>query len=434
MKKLKWLVAVVLLVFSNTHVFAQTIDDYAQESLSQLGYTPYNKALSAIVVDAHTGDVFFEQEANKTVDPASITKLMTAYVVYDAVKSGQLSWDQQIVATANDAAISQLPELSNTTIVAGESYTLRELMTMHLVTSSNVASIMMANLVSSNDLTRFIQLMNDKAQALSLTHTVYTNPSGALTADFNGLITIVGYPDTQPSYSTAADVAKLSVALLKEHPEIIEMTRLSSVTVGQHTQYPETLRSTNALLPDMVLETEGVEGLKTGTSGESGYSFVASVKRGDLRLIVVVLGVGHYTDAQASVDRFYYSNALIEQTYKEYQKKTMLTAGNYMVDNIEIQVNQNYEVVVAKDEPSLTYRLENDTLVIDRPLANIHGQTTDVLPIVNVTKIKQEEERRQREQLMLWLAVIVMSGVLITLMAILTLRAKRYKRRTVRRR
>ncbi|MBS4770700.1 D-alanyl-D-alanine carboxypeptidase [Carnobacteriaceae bacterium zg-ZUI240] len=408
MKKVKWLMLLCLLLFPSANVFGETLNEYTKESLTQLGYTPYNDVTSAMVVDVQTGDVYFAHNENRVVDPASITKLMTAYLVYEAVANQSVSWDTKVTATANDAAISRLPELSNTTIIEGETYTLQDLMYMHLMSSSNVASVMMANLLSHNDLSAFVGQMNRTGQQLGLRHTTYTNPSGAVTADFSGLIQISGYPANQPSYSTAYDVAKLTVELLKKFPEIVNITQLTQVSVGKHTAYPETLTSTNVTLPGMPLGYAGVTGLKTGTSGESGYSFVASANRGDMQLVAVVLGVGRYGDGLGNMDRFYYTNALLDKTYRTYSKKVVIAAGEYMVNDTEIRVESPYEAVVSQQGVSQNYRLENDALVIQRPFQNLYGKTEDTIPVTNVTKLKQEEARRQQEQLLLGIVIVVL--------------------------
>lgn len=432
----KWIVMLLsfVLMLPNAMVSAQTTQTFIRLALSQLGYNLSYTPQSVIVVEAESGDIVFQENENAKVDVASITKLMTTYIVLEAIKSGQVTWEQTVIASQIDMQISQLPELSNTTIVAGERYTIRDLMLMHLVRSSNVASIMLAKAVSNQDVTAFVRLMNEKAKALGLMDTTYTNPSGAITADFEGLVTIADFNSSQPSYSTAKDVAKLSLALMKDYPEVLEMTKLSRVVVGQNTSFPETLTNTNATLPNFDLGLTGVDGLKTGTSQMSGYSYVSTAKRGDLRFVAVVLGVGSYPNALAEVDRFYVGNALLEQVFQQYERKTLLNAGQYKIGEIDVELTAPYIALANKTQPNVSYDLKDDTLVIAKSLPNLYGKTHDEREIVNLTKIRLEKEKKEREQLFMIIGISVLVILVLFGAFYVYLLRQQAKRRAMRKR
>lgn len=408
-----------------SQVNAQTLQQYVSPSLKELGYTLSYQPKGVIVVDTESGDIVFSENENAKVDVASVTKLMSAYVVFRAISQGKITLDDTIVATTNDQAISQLTELSNSTIVSGERYTIKDLLLMHLVKSSNVASVMLAKVVSNNDVNAFVHQMNDTAKTLGLTNTLYTNPSGAVTRDFEGLLTISDYDRTQPSYSSAKDVAKLAIALIKDFPQVLQMTSQLVVNVGQNTNFPERLTNTNLTLPQSVLGFSGVDGLKTGSSDLDGYSFVATVKRNDVRFVVVVVGVGQYPDETASYERFYISNALAEQSFKQYTKQTLLLPGNYMVDTTEIQVTDTYTTLAAPNT-QLNYQLVDDKLIIERVLPNLYDKTQDELPIINITKQKLAEEKRKRDAFLAKLAI----GFVIVVVLLLSIVMLKWKRQT----
>jgi D-alanyl-D-alanine carboxypeptidase len=131
------------------------------------GYTDVlevNKPKASIVIDGVNGQILWEENAEVVREPASISKMMTVFLVFDAIKEGKLTLDTPIKATEKDQAISQLYAISNNDIEAGVEYPVRELLKMVIVPSSNVATVMLANIVSANDAGGFIKRMNDKAQ------------------------------------------------------------------------------------------------------------------------------------------------------------------------------------------------------------------------------------------------------------------------------
>lgn len=409
----KWIIMLLsfVLVLPNVIVSAQTTQEFVQPELLRLGYQLSNRPISALVVEVESGDILFSENEMAKVDIASISKLMSAYIVFEAIKKGQLTWEQKVTASQVDEQISQLPELSNTMISAGESYTIRDLMLMHLIGSSNVASLMLAKAVANQDVTAFVRLMNDKAKALGLTDTTYTNPSGAVTSDFLGLVTIADFNPSQSSKSTAKDVAKLSLALIKDYPEILEMTKLAHVVVGENTAFPETLTNTNKTLPSLALGLEGVDGLKTGTSGTHGYSYVTTAKRGNLRFLAVVLGVGEYPDELAAMERFYVGNALLERVFQQYERKTILNAGPYKIGEIDIELTEPYIALAEKTQTNRSYNLKDDTLVIAKSFPNLYGKTFDELEIVNLTKKRLAKEKQESEQKLLVIIALSLAGI-----------------------
>ena len=194
-----------------------------------------------IVVNLSNGEILFQENPDNIVDPASLSKLMTIFMVYDAIKSGRIRLEDKVVATKNDQAISNLTNLSNSPIVAGVEYPVSELIKMALLPSSNAAVLMLANLINSNT-DDYVDLINQKAQELGMTNTKFVGASGAVTHDFEGLYTVQRYPSNETNQSTARDLAKMVVAMLKAHPEITEITKNKELTVMSGTPYAKPLR------------------------------------------------------------------------------------------------------------------------------------------------------------------------------------------------
>ena len=136
------------------------------------GYTEATEAYrpkSTLLIDGNTGDVLWEENADEVRDPASMSKAMTLYLVFEAMSKGEISEDTVITATPTDQAIADIYEISNNKIVAGVDYTVSELITMTAVPSSNVTTVMLANYLTNNDPDKWLDMMNeDLKQAYEL--------------------------------------------------------------------------------------------------------------------------------------------------------------------------------------------------------------------------------------------------------------------------
>ena len=228
-----------------TGMFAPITTVLAQESSITITQNEGNSVSEAdtpkgdIVVNFSNGEILFQENPDRVVDPASLSKLMTIFLVYDAIKSGKFTLQDKVVATKNDQAISNLTNLSNSPIVAGVEYPVSDLVKMALLPSSNAAVLMLANLINPNT-DDYVDLINQKAQELGMTNTKFVGASGAVTQDFEGLYTVQRYPSNETNQSTARDLAKMVVAMLKAHPEITEITKNKELTVMSGTPYSKT--------------------------------------------------------------------------------------------------------------------------------------------------------------------------------------------------
>ncbi len=218
-----------------------------------------------ILIDYHTGAVLVEKNADKKLNPASLTKLMTAYVAGQEVKSGNISLDDQ-VRISRKAWAKNFPDSSKMFIEVGTDVPLIDLYRGLIVQSGNDASVAIAEHVAGSE-GAFVSLMNSWSQKLGLENTGYTNPHGL---DSDGL------------YSTPHDIALLSQAIIRDLPDIYSLYSETSYTYNGITQY-----NRNGLLRDRSLN---VDGMKTGYTSGAGYSLATSATSGDMRLISVVMG------------------------------------------------------------------------------------------------------------------------------------------------
>ncbi|MGM0175339.1 DUF1958 domain-containing protein [Enterococcus sp. DIV0800] len=339
-----------------------------------------NKPKSSIIVDGTNGQILWQEDPDIPRDPASISKMMTVFLVFDAIKEGKLNLDTTITATEKDQAISEIYALSNSKIVAGVAYPVRELLKMVTVPSSNVATVMLANAVSKNDAGAFIQSMNEKAQKIGMKQTYFHNCSGASAVSFAGLYQPQGFNANESNRSTARDLATMVFHLLKEYPEVLNFTKNPKVTTMERTPYAESFETYNYSLPGAKYGLEGEDGLKTGSGPNSAFNYIATAKRGQTRLIEVILGVGDWSNQDGEYYRHTFGNAILEKTFNEYSYQRILPSGQHTIDGKVIKLKQDFYGVVKKNEKN-ELAIQGNKIVLKTPLQ----QLTESIPKVAMT-------------------------------------------------
>ena len=267
MKKL-WLCLLALLTAITT----------ALPALSVQAAGPEITAPSAVLMEASTSRVLFQKEPHQQRPCASITKVMTLCLVFEAMDSGRLSLEQALTTSAHAASMGG----SDIWLEEGETMSVDDLLKATVIMSANDAAVVLAEAVAGSE-DAFVEQMNQKAQQLGMNDTVFKN--------CNGL-------DEEGHVTSAYDVALMSRELLR-HEKIFDytLTWMDSVRNGE-TQ----LVNTNKLIRSYT----GITGLKTGTTGEAGSCITATAQREGLSLIAVVLGADttdhRFQDAAALLD------------------------------------------------------------------------------------------------------------------------------------
>jgi D-alanyl-D-alanine carboxypeptidase len=397
------------------------VNAYAQEDILTItqnaGYETSEayRPKASIVISADTGQVLWEDNPDLKWNPASIAKLMSAYLVFEAIKNGQFTLDTTVKANDNDQAISQIYALSNNSIVSGVDYPVRDLLYATLVQSSNVATVMLSNLVTNGDEAKFIHMMNDKAKELGMTNTTFYNCSGAETSSFNGYYSPQGIDQTADNSSTARDLAILSYHLLKNYPETTTYTSPTQMTIMENTPYAETLENHNYSLPGLAYGYEGADGLKTGSSPTGGFNYAATAKRGDTRLIEIVLGVGNWEDQTGELQRHAFGNAIFDRAFATYEYKKLLTAGKQTINQDKLTLEQDFYALIQKNTtPAFT--LNAGKLSIDSGLTQV--SPTIPAPSANYQLSKQEVIKQAltgQSQNKSWVSTFFFNGLLFIL-------------------
>ena len=216
---------------------------------------------AAVLMDADTNEILFAEQATAIRHPASITKVMTLYMVFDALDSGRLRLDDRIVMSSR--AVAQRP--SKLGLGVGQSLSVDDAIRVVAVKSANDVAVALAEKLAGTE-ANFARLMTAKARLLGMRQTVFANASGL--------------PD--PAHFTSAqDIAVLSAALIRNHGDRYHYFSAQSFSYGKLR-----MANHNHLLGNVV----GLDGIKTGFTNDSGFTLAASAMRNGHRLIAVVLG------------------------------------------------------------------------------------------------------------------------------------------------
>ena len=241
---------------------------------------------AAVLIDLSSGTVLYEKEPDVPMPIASITKVMTLLLAFEAIEAGKVSL--QDTAPVSDHAYSMGG--SQIWLEPGETFTLEEMIKAICVSSANDAAVAVAEFIGGSE-PAFAELMNQKAAQLGMTGTTFKNACGL---------------DEEGHLSTARDVAIMSREILLAHPQITDYTTIWMDTLrGGATQ----LLNTNKLLK----RYQGVTGLKTGTTSGAGVCISASASRDGLDLLAVVLG------AASSAERFDAATALLDYGFANFE-------------------------------------------------------------------------------------------------------------------
>lgn len=386
MKKKFFVLGLILsAVLSPLAANADELVDRAQKMYPNDHVQAINRPKSSLMIDGNTGDVLWQDNIDEVRDPASMSKVMTLYLVFEAIKEGKLSLDTVIKATPQDQAIAGIYEISNNKIVAGVDYTVSELITMTVVPSSNATTVMLANYLSNNDPDAFLDKMNAKAQELGMTNTKWFNASGAAAISFKGYYTPQNYDNYASNQTTARDLGILVYNFVKNYPDILNYTNQAKVTVKAGTPYEETFDTYNYSLPGARYALEGVDGLKTGSSPNGAFNYIATVKRGDQRVIGVIMGVGDWSDQDGEYYRHPFGNALIEKAYADYEYKKVFSKGEQEIDGETYNLPEDFYVTVKKGtEPKV--KVENGVLKAENDLTTLSTLISDGMKVERVER------------------------------------------------
>lgn len=275
--------------------------------------SPTVAASSYIMMDFETGDVLAQHNADQRLPMASLTKIMTSYVIASELKAGRISPEDQVEISPN-AWAKNLKESSLMFVEVGKTVKAHDLHLGIIIQSGNDASIAMAEHIAGTE-AGFADLMNQHAKRLGLTNTHFVNATGL---------------DSDEHYSTAADLARLTRALIRDYPEEYAIYSHKDFTFNGIKQH-----NRNSLLWDTTL---AVDGVKTGHTDKAGFCLVSSASKDGMRLIAVVMGTASELMRKQESKKLLNYGFRYYQNVSPFQNKELYSQRIYMGDKEELKM------------------------------------------------------------------------------------------------
>jgi D-alanyl-D-alanine carboxypeptidase (penicillin-binding protein 5/6) len=295
----KWLLPAALIIVSmafSTISSAQKMRPAAPEIAAK----------AWILIDANTGTVLLESNADKQLPPASLAKMMTTYLVSNEIEEGRLTEETEVLISDNAWLLGGAKTDGSTMFLSPRSrVTVLDLMYGVIIQSGNDAAIALAEQVAGGE-HAFADLMNQQAELLGMTNTQYMNSTGL---------------PAEGMFTSARDLSKIARAIIRDHPKYYE---IYSKKYFEHNNINQPNR--NRLL----WRDKSVDGLKTGRTQEAGYCLVSSAKRRDMRLIAVVLG------ATNDESRARESQRLLSYGFRYFDTQVVYSAGDIIKANAKL--------------------------------------------------------------------------------------------------
>lgn len=298
-------------------------------------------AKAAILVDGGSGTVLYDKNIHEELPMASITKVMSALLVLEAIDRGQLRMDQEV--TASQTSMQGMVEDGSTAdIKVGETLTVEQLLYCMMLVSANEAACILAETVAGSQ-DAFVALMNQRAQELGCTGTHFVNPNGLHDPNH---------------YSTAWDIYLFTREAMKNETFMKICSTASYVVPATNMSEERELYTTNSLISNwriMGYQYDGADGIKTGSTEESGYCLVSSAKRSGRRLVAVVLGC---KGNGATVESFSESAKLYNWAYNNFSMRQVAAtdelyrqpvALSKQTDTVMLYPAQSVEAFLPKD-------------------------------------------------------------------------------------
>ena len=272
-------------------------------------------APAVILAETATGTVIFEKGADERREVASITKLMTALLVFEALESNQIALSDPVTVFKTAAAMKG----SQALLDAGAAYTVEELLKTTIMASANDSAVALSEHLAGTE-AAFVERMNARAQALGMDNTHYVN--------------CTGYPQ-EGQYTTARDVLMLCCEVAR-HPAYFKYASIWIDTLTHPGGRVTDLTNTNRL----VRFYDDCDGFKTGSTDAAKYCLAATAERGGMRLVAIVLG------ASAGQKRFDEARAMLDYGFAAYQRLMVANKGDMLGESVPVRGGSAEEVAL----------------------------------------------------------------------------------------
>ena len=343
---------------------------------AQMPTPPEIAAKAYLLVDVTSGQVLAAKDPDQPVEPASLTKLMTAYLVFDALKAKKITLTQTLPVSER---AWKMPG-SRMFIDPSMQVPVEDLIKGMIVQSGNDATVALAEGVGGS-VERFVELMNQQAKALGMTNSSFRNPEG---------LTEAGHT------MTARDLATLATRLMADFPEYVTYYSI------QRYRYPGTPEANDRNRNVLLFRDPTVDGLKTGHTNAAGYCLVASAKRGETRLIAAVMG------ADSSESRAQEVQKMLNYGFRYYETELLFSAGQELVearvwggeaDQISVGLPENVHVTIPRGAREQLESVVDLDSVIKAPInvgdelgrvkVTLDGETLVDEPVLALTEVPE---------------------------------------------
>ena len=299
-------------------------------------------AKSAILIEASTGEVMYQKNANERLAPASMTKIMSLILIMENIENGNLKWNDIVVVSKNASSMGG----SQIFLETNEMMTVEDLVKGICIASGNDATVALAEKIAGTE-KAFVKLMNDKAKNLGLKNTNFVNATGL---------------DAEGHYSSAHDMSVMARELVR-HEKILEFSSIYEDYLRKNTAKKFWLVNTNRL----VKFYSYIDGLKTGYTGNAGYCLTATGKKNDMRLISVVMGEentdNRTTDTLAMLDYGFNMYSIDKVISKD---DSLGEAKVNLGDEEKVSVRVKNDITILnnnqKEKKNVTYEIKLDKI------------------------------------------------------------------------
>ncbi len=259
-----------------------------------------SKVYSYLIFNSKNGDVISEEKSTKISYPASLVKLMTLYLTFEALENNKIKQEQVLTVSAKVEEIARVNKINSLKLKEGDKITVKEAIRGTIVKSFNETAEILAEAVAGDEW-HFVRKMNDKAKKLGMNDTSFRNPSGL---------------HEEGQYTTTYDLARLVLALQKDFPEYYHLFSLKEF------KYRDTKYETHN---NVLLDYKGAEGMKTGFTNASGFNLISIAKKNNYKVVSILLG------CSTSKARDQFTKSLLDNAFLE--KPT----------NPEVKITKNFD-------------------------------------------------------------------------------------------
>ncbi len=299
-----------------------------------------------VLMEASTGTIIASKNADLSLRPASITKIMTLLLIFEAIDAGKLRYEDKVVVSEHAASMGG----SQVYLEPNETQTVNDMLKCISIASANDASVAMAEHIAGSE-EQFVVMMNEKAAQLGMNNTKFVNCYGL---------------DTDGHYTTALDVAKMSRELITKHSDIFRystvwMDSITHVTRKGSSEFG--LSNTNKLLKSY----SGITGLKTGSTGLAKYCLSATARRDDMDMIAVIMAAPdtktRFQEA-ASLLNYGFANCKLYRHAARELAVPEITLSGGVLEKVQICAKEDFSFVCTNGEETsqISYEIETDEL------------------------------------------------------------------------